>query len=143
MRGEALGGLGQEGFGAAEDEFGSEAGEEHGVGAGYAGVEDVSGDGDGEAGEGFFVDGGGIEVESCENGAEVEQGLRGVLGHAVAGVEDGEAGGAGEEEGRAGGGVAEDDALGAEGAEGEAGVFEGLAFFDGGGFVGDQGGGGA
>ena len=39
--------------------------------------------------------------------------------------------------------MAEDDGLGAERAQGEAGVLEGLAFFDGGGLVADQGGGGA
>ena len=32
--------------------MGSETGQEHGVRAGDSGVEDVSGDGDGEAGEG-------------------------------------------------------------------------------------------
>ena len=141
--GEAFCGLRQELFGAAEDDLCAQAREQHRVGAGYAGVEDVSGDGDGDAGEGFCVDGGGVEAEAEEDGAEIEQRLRGVLGHAVAGVEDGQAGGVGEDEGRSGGGMAEDNALGAEGSEGEAGVLEGFALFDGGGLVGDEGGGGA
>ena len=49
----------------------------------------------------------------------------------------------GEQIGRAGVGAAQDDAFGAEGAEGEAGVFEGLAFFDAGGLRADEGGVGA
>ena len=66
-----------------------------------------------------------------------------MLGHAVAGVEDGEAGGARKQPGCAGVWAAEDDALRAEGFEGDAGVFEGLAFFDAGGERADQGGVGA
>ena len=66
-----------------------------------------------------------------------------MLGHAVAGVEDGQARGLREQIRRAGVWAAEDDALCAEGLEGDAGVLEGLAFLDAGGKRADQGGVGA
>ena len=68
--------------------------------------------------------------EVGEDRPQVEQGLCGVLVHAVAGVEDGEAGFLLEEPGCAGGVVANDDGFGAESAEGEAGVLERFALFD-------------
>ena len=65
-----------------------------------------------------------------EDGAQVEQRLGGMLVHAVAGVEHGQAGFALQQPGRAGGVVAQDDGFGAERAQGQAGVFERLAFFN-------------
>jgi hypothetical protein len=56
-----------------------------------------------------------------------------MLGHAVAGIEDGQSGGAREQIRRAGIGAAEDDALGAESFQRDAGVLKGLALFDAGG----------
>ena len=65
-----------------------------------------------------------------QDGAQVEQRLGGMLVHAVAGVEDRQAGLGFQQPGRAGAGVAQDDGLGAEGAQGQAGVFERLALFN-------------
>ena len=73
-----------------------------------------------------------------EDGAQVEQGLGGMLVHAVAGVEDRQAGLCFQQPGRAGGVVAQDDGFGSEGAQGEAGVFERLALFNAGTEAGDQ-----
>ena len=73
-----------------------------------------------------------------QDGSKIEQRLRGVLVHAVAGVEDGKARVLFEEPGSAGGVVAQDDGFGTERAESEAGVLQGLAFFDAGGQAGNE-----
>ena len=78
-----------------------------------------------------------------EDGAEVEQGLRGVLVHSISRVEYGEAGLLLEEPGSSGGVVAEDDGFCSEGAESESGILQGFAFFDAGGEAGNQSGVGA
>ena len=149
--------IGQQGRWPAEQHPRAEARQQQGVGAGDAAVEDVADDGDGDALQGVRVDRGrdrrsrwgGCEdgasgSEVGEDGAEIEQRLRGVLVHAVACIEHRAGRWCGRAaQGAPAGGMAEDDALGAERAQGEAGVFEGLAFFDGGALVGDEGGGGA
>ena len=73
-----------------------------------------------------------------KDGAQIEERLRGMLVHAVAGVDDGQACGFFEQPGRAGRVVAEDDGLSTECAESEAGVLERLAFFNAGAEVGDE-----
>jgi hypothetical protein len=106
-------------------------------------VTNVAGNDNGDTSERTLVGGVGIEREAGEQSAEVEQRLRGVLVHAVASVEDGQAGDAGQQRGSARVGMAQDDGLSAERAQSEAGVLERLSFFDGGGLVADEGGGGA
>ena len=126
--------------GAAEDDLGAETREKEHVGASDAAVEDVANDGDGDAAEGVSGDGGEAGKQVLEDGTEVEQGLGGMLVHAVAGVEHGQAGELLENPGCAGGFMAKDDGLGAKGVQGEAGILEGLAFLDAGGEAGDEGG---
>ena len=90
--------------------------------------------------ERFRGDGGCAGAQMCEDGAQIEQRLGGMLVHAVAGVDDGQAGGLLKQPGCAGGVVAQDDGLGAERAQGEAGVFERLALLDAGAEAGNEGG---
>ena len=133
MPGTGLGGeLGQQLFGSAEQHARAQARQQQHVGAGDAAVQDVADDGDGDAGRRRF----GVDAardagaQVGEDGAQVEQRLGGMLVHAVAGVEDGQAGLGFKQPGRAGGVVAQDDGFGAEGAQGQAGVFERLALFN-------------
>ncbi len=98
---------------------------------------------DGDAAQDFVADFARGNFEELEHRAQIEEGLRGMLGHAVASVEDGQAGGLPEEIRRAGVRAAQDDAFRAEGFEGDAGVLEGLAFLDAGGKRADEGGIGA
>ena len=65
-----------------------------------------------------------------EDGAQIEQRLRGMLVHAVARVEDGRRVQLFKQPGSAGGVVAQDDGFSAESAQRQAGVFQRLAFFD-------------
>jgi hypothetical protein len=136
---QAEGVIGQKGFGAAEDDASAKARQQHGIRAGDAAVADVAGDDDGDALEAGLAGRCRVEAEAREHGAEVEQRLRGMLVHAVACIEDGKAGHTGEQVGSAAGVVAQDDGFGTESAEGDAGVLEGLSFFDGGGLVADEG----
>jgi len=104
--------LGRSSFGPQSMTWLRGAEQEH-VGTGDAAVEDVADDGDGDAGEGFRGDGGCAVAQMNEDGAEIEQGLGGMLVHAVASVDDGQMGGLLKEPGCAGGVVAEDDGLSA------------------------------
>ena len=69
-------------------------------------------------------------VEVRQDGAQVEQCLGGMLVHAVACVEDRQAGLGLQQPGSAGGVVAQDDRFGAEGAQRQAGIFQRLALLD-------------
>ena len=149
------GGVGQELCWSAEDDASAEARQQEHVGAGDAAVKDVADDGDGDSGEGgrqycgfldcarpaSFAQDDSLrcEIEMGQDRAEVQESLRGVLVHAIAGVKDGEAGFLLEEPGSAGGVVADDDGFGSEGAKGEARVLECLAFLDARGEAGDEG----
>ena len=148
--------VGQELGGSAEDDARAEAGKQKHVGAGDAAVEDVAHDGDGDAGESggryrgscdcacdaSFTQDDGLRsrIEMIEDGAEVEQGLRGVFVHPVSRIEDWQACDFFEEPCSAGGVVAEDDGFGAERAQSKAGVLEGLAFLNARGEAGNEGG---
>jgi len=137
--GTGLGGeFGQQGGRSAEQQARAETRQQQHIRAGDAAVEDVAGDADRHAGEGFGGDLFDAGAQMSEDGAQVEQGLGGMLVHSVAAVEDGQAGLGFELPGRAGAGVADDDRLGSEGAQGQAGVFERLALFNAGRLVRDQ-----
>ena len=74
-----------------------------------------------------------------EDRAKVEEGLRGVLVHAVAGIENGQVSFTFEQPGSAGRVVAEDDGFSSQSLEREARVLEGFTFFDAGGKTGYKG----
>ena len=73
-----------------------------------------------------------------EDGAQIEQRLSWMLVHAVAGVEDREAGFGLQQPGRARRVVAQDDGFRSESPQREAGVFKRLALFDAGAEAGNQ-----
>ena len=104
---------------ADEGDARTEFGEGVDIRAGDAAEEDVADDDDVDAGDAaeFFADGEGVE-----------QGLRGVLVRAVAGIDDAGLEPLGEELRRAGGAVAEDDDVGVERLKIERCVLERLAF---------------
>ncbi len=68
--------------------------------------------------------------QAVQDGAQVEECLRGMRMHAVARVQNGQLGDAVQQIGRAGVGMAQDDALGAQSAEGKTRVLQALAFLD-------------
>ena len=79
--------LRQQFFRSAEQHARAEPRQQQHVGARHAAVQNVADDGDGDAGERFGADFGDAGPQMRENGAQVEQRLRGMLVHAVAGVD--------------------------------------------------------
>ena len=63
-------------------------------------------------------------AQGVEHGSHIQQRLRRMLVHAVAGIQHRQAGCLGQQVGSAGGKVAQDDALRAQRAQGDAGVFQ-------------------
>src|SRR5271165_733039 len=110
---------------AAESETAAEFSEEMDIGAGHAGVGDVTEDGDVEI----------VDVPfSIADGQRVEQALGRVLMGTVAGVDYRNFQMPGDEIGGAGGRVAHDEAIRAHGVEIVGGVEKGFALFQAGGF---------
>jgi len=124
------GDLRQQLFRAAEDYLCSQAGQQKHVGTGYAAVQNVADDGNRHSRQrlrGHFLN---SLPQMRKNRPQIEQRLGGMLMHAVAGIEHGQAGFGFQQPGRAGGVVAQDDCLGAKRAKSQAGVLQRLAFFN-------------
>src|ERR1700728_460789 len=111
--------------GAAERDLHAEFAEHVNIRAGHAAVENVTEDGDVPALELAFA---------VADGEGVEQGLRGMLVRAIAGVEHGNLQALGDEFGRTGRCVANHDSIGAHGFERADRVDERFALFEAGGF---------
>src|SRR5579859_595156 len=109
----------------AKREAAAEFSQQMNVRTGHAAVRNVAEDGDIEVFDGAFA---------VTNGERVEEALRGMLVHAVAGVDDGNLEMAGDEIRGAGRRVAHDQAVRLHGVQRMNGIQEGLAFFQARGF---------